>query len=237
VNSLVSEQGQIPLDIGYKDKQSFAQFNPGNNKQVFESLKKIATGSDAGRIYLWGQTGMGKSHLLHAACIAAGENKRSAIYIPLTSYKDLQALLLEGMDNMDLVCIDDIGCIARDSEWEQALLHLYNRIRDAGGSMLITGSVSPQALELKLEDLRSRMGWDLIFHLEPLSDSEKINVLQQRAHLRGFELSDEVAEYLVKRVKRDLPSLIKLLNKFDDATLVEKKKLTVPFVKSLLERD
>jgi DnaA family protein len=81
------------------------------------------------------------------------------------------------------------------------------------------------------------MGWDLIFHLEPLSDLEKINVLQQRAHLRGFELSDEVAEYLVKRVKRDLPSLIKLLNKFDDATLVEKRKLTVPFVKSLLERD
>ena len=235
MNSPVSEQSQIPLDIGYKEKQGFAQFNPGKNKQAFELLKKIAIGSEAGHIYFWGQTGMGKSHLLHAACMAAGENKRSAVYIPLTSYKDLQPLMLEGMDNMNLVCIDDIGCIAGDAEWEQAMLHLYNRIRDANGSMLITGLVSPQALELKLEDLRSRMGWDLIFHLEPLSDSEKINVLQQRAHLRGFELSDEVAKYLVKRVKRDLPSLIQLLNQFDNATLIEKRKLTVPFVKSLLE--
>ena len=235
MNSILSAQGQIPLDIGYKEKPGFEQFNPGKNEQAFASLKKIATGEDTGRIYLWGQMGMGKTHLLHAACMTAGENRHSAIYIPLTNYKNLQPLMLEGIDKMDLVCIDDIDYIAGDPDWEQELLHLYNRLRDANSSMLITGAVSPQALKLTLEDLRSRMGWDLIFHLEPLTDPEKIKVIQQRAHLRGFEVSDEVAEYLAKRVKRDLPSLIQLLNEFDKATLAAQKKLTIPFVKSLLD--
>ena len=234
---LRSAPQQIPLDIGYREIPGLNDFITGSNKPALETLKKIAAGDETGQIYLWGSTGTGKSHLLNAACMVAGEHKLSAIYIPLTNYRDLQPLMLEGMDNMNLVCVDDIDCIAGDIEWEQAMFHLYNRIRDAGGSMIISGSANLQAMDLKLEDLRSRLYWDLVFHLEPLSDADKINVLQQRALRKGFELTAEVAEYLAKRVQRDLPNLIQLLNYFDKESLAAQKKITIPFVRSLLDKD
>ena len=234
MNNNISTHHQIPLDIGYKESPGFDQFNPGENRQVFTLLKKIADGTENGRIYLWGSAGTGKSHLLQAACLEAGENKRSAVYIPLANYNDLQPLILEGMESMNLLCIDDVDNIAGYAEWEQALLHLYNRVRDADGSMIFTSKVSPKASKLELEDLRSRMGWDLVFHLESLSEPDKIDVLQKRAQLRGFELPDEVAAFLVKRVRRDFHSLIDLLDQMDRVSLSEKRKLTIPFVKELI---
>ena len=135
---------------------------------------------------------------------------------------------------MKLLCIDDIDSIAGNTEWEQALLHLYNRVRDINGSMVLTSKVSPKASQLELQDLRSRMGWDLVFHLEPLSEPDRIDVLKKRAQLRGFELPDEVAGFLVKRVKRDFHSLIELLDHLDKVSLSAKRKLTIPFVKELI---
>lgn len=234
MNNHISTHHQIPLDIGYKESPGFDQFNPGENRQVFTLLKKIAAGSENGRIYLWGPTGTGKSHLLQAACLEAGENKRSAVYIPLANYRDLQPLILEGMENMNLLCIDDVDGIAGNTEWEQALFHLYNRVRDVDGSMIFTSKVSPKATKLELQDLRSRMGWDLVFHLQPLSEPDRIDVLKKRAQLRGFELPDEVANFLVKRVKRDFHSLIDLLDHLDRGSLSAKRKLTIPFVKELI---
>ena len=236
MNNHNSTHHQIPLDIGYRESPGFDQFNPGENRQVFTLLKNIAVGKETGRIYLWGATGTGKSHLLQAACQEAGEHKHSAVYIPLANHNEIKPLILEGLENMDLLCIDDVDNIAGVAEWEQALLHLYNRVRDTGGSILFTSSVSPRALKLELEDLRSRMGWDLIFHLAPLTEKDRIDVLQKRAQLRGFELPDEVADYLAKRVKRDFHSLIDLLDRLDRDSLSAKRKLTVPFVKEMINK-
>ena len=99
----------------------------------------------------------------------------------------------------------------------------------------MTGAKGPRDLAFHLQDLKSRIIWDLTYHLQPLNDKDKISLLQKRADTRSFEISAEVAAYLVKNVKRDLPSLLELLDKFDQATLAEKRKLTIPFVKLLIQ--
>lgn len=230
-----SGRGQIPLDIRFKEKPGFDLFIPGANYEVCRSIKRIAKGIDDHNVYLWGQPGTGKSHLLHAACGLADAQQRRVAYVPLENFTDLDPELLQDLDYQDLVCIDDIDKITGQAEWEQALFHFYNRARDKNHPVLITGTANPKALALELPDLKSRVGWGLIYHLDPLDDHDKIIVLQQRAQIRGFDLPDDVADFLVKRVKRDLPGLIQLLDHFDNATLVEKRKLTVPFIKRLLE--
>ncbi len=228
-------RGQIPLNIRFKEKPGFDLFIPGSNIEVCRSIKRIAKGHDSQNIYIWGLPGTGKSHLLHAACGLANELRRQVAYVPLESFTELDPELLLGLDHQDLVCIDDIDMITGYVEWEQALFHFYNKARDKNHPVLITGQVNPQALALELPDLKSRVSWGLIYHLDPLDDQDKIIVLQQRAKIRGFNLPDDVADFLVKRVARDLLGLIELLDRFDDATLIEKRKLTVPFVKKLLE--
>jgi len=143
--------------------------------------------------------------------------------------------MLEGLEHLDMVCADDVDCIAGQEAWEQALFHLYNRLREQQKPLLMTGSKGPRDLAFQLQDLKSRVSWDLTYHLQALSDKDKINLLQKRANTRNFEIPEEVAAYLVKNVKRDLPSLLKLLDKLDQATLTEQRKLTIPFVKTLIQ--
>ncbi len=237
MNRIASVRGQIPLAIGQKERLDFNLFLPGENDEVCQKIKRIAAGTDRANIYLWGPPGSGKTHLLQAACKSAGENDRNVAYIPLAQHVDLDPQLLEGLDTMDLICIDDIDMIAGRMEWEQPLLHLYNRLRDKGCSMLMVAHTSPQVIGFALNDLKSRMAWDLVYHLKPLDDFDKINLLCLRANARAFELPKEVAEYLVRRVRRDLPGLIDLLGQIEDATLIEKRKLTIPFVKTLLMKN
>jgi DnaA family protein len=143
--------------------------------------------------------------------------------------------MLEGLEYLALVCVDDIDYIAGQEDWEQALFHLYNRLREQQKPLLMTGSKGPRDLAFQLRDLKSRVSWDLTYHLQALSDKDKINLLQKRANTRNFEIPEEVAAYLVRNVKRDLPSLLELLDKFDQATLTEQRKLTIPFVKTLIQ--
>jgi len=234
MNTIATGRSQIPLALGTREKPGFDMFVADRNEEALLAVKSAAGLSATGSIYLWGADGCGKSHLLQAACIHAGESDHFVAYIPLAGAEELQPAVLEDLDEMDLVCIDDIDHIAGDMQWEQPLLHLYNRLRDRSAIMLIAGRSSPKSLALQLPDLKSRMAWGLVYHLQPLDDDHKISVLQQRAHARAFDLPDDVAGYLVRRVRRDLPGLIALLDQFEEATLVEKRKLTIPFVKSLL---
>ncbi|HSR63901.1 MAG TPA: DnaA regulatory inactivator Hda [Gammaproteobacteria bacterium] len=234
MNTITAGRGQIPLALGTRERPGFDLFVTDRNGEALLAIKSAAGLSSRDSIYLWGVEGSGKSHLLQAACIHAGECGHSVAYIPLGGAEELQPAVLEDLDEMDLVCVDDIDTVAGDLQWEQPLLYLYNRLRDRSAVMIIAGRSSPKSLALELPDLKSRMAWGLVYHLQPLDDDQKISVLQQRAHARAFDLPDDVAGYLVRRVRRDLPGLISLLDQFEEATLVEKRKLTIPFVKSLL---
>jgi DnaA-homolog protein len=226
---------QIPLEFGFRETADFEHFIEGSNTEVFTISRSIALGETVHSIYLWGQTATGKSHLLQAVCNLASQIELNVAYIPLNQHAELSPEMLEGLEHLSMVCIDDIDCIAGQEAWEQALFHLYNRLREQQKSLLMTGATGPRELAFQLQDLKSRISWDLTYHLQALSDKDKIKLLKKRADARTFEISEEVAAYLVKNVKRDLPSLLELLDKFDQATLTEKRKLTIPFVKSLIQ--
>jgi len=220
---------QLPLGIGLRDSATFANFWPAANR---EALLALSEGEEQ-FVFLWGGAGCGKTHLLQALCQQQAEQGRTVAYLPLAE-PGMVPQMLEGMEAMDLLALDDLDAVAGQAEWEEALFHLYNRLRDAGVRLVVTASASPAALPVALPDLASRLSWGLTLQLSANDDAAKLAILQLRARNRGLELSEEVGNYLLKRCERDMESLIQLLERLDAASLQEQRRLTIPFVKTLL---
>lgn len=185
-------------------------------------------------LYVWGGAGCGKTHLLQASCQAMPHTK-SVAYCPLSILQKWGPESLEGMDDYALIALDDLDVIAGDPLWEEALFHFYNRIRNNAETKLIVSShFSPTSSPIHLPDLRSRLSWGMVYQIHPLDDETKICVLQQEALKRGFVLSSEVAIFLLKRYSRNLHRLHQLLDQLDKASLIAKRKVTIPFIKEIL---
>ena len=235
---------QIPLRFGWRDGRSFGNYFAGgdvesgrqSNAEAVHHVQRAAAGEAGAEhfLFLWGAASVGKSHLLQAACQHAAENQRTVAYLPMAELIDLSAEIFEGLEQMSLICLDDVQLIAGKAEWEEALFHFYNRMRDVGGSLLVMANAAPAALAVVLPDLQSRLSWGPVLQLNELDDAGKIAALQLRAKGRGFELSDEVAQFLMRRSTRDMASLFLLLDRLDEASLVQQRKLTIPFVRNLI---
>jgi DnaA family protein len=223
------EPTQLPLRIGLRDHATLANFLPGPNAPAIAALES----ADEPFVYLWGAAGTGKSHLLQGLCHQFAAAGGAPVYLPLGE-EQLAPEVCDGLETMPLICLDDIQAIAGDSEWETALFHLYNRIRDAGSRLLVAATAPPGGLGIMLPDLRSRLGWGPVFHLQPLSDDEKVEALILRARARGIDLSADVARYLMRRYRRDTHGLFDLLDRLDRASLAAQRRLTIPFVRELL---
>ncbi len=157
-------------------------------------------------------------------------------YVPLDKRAWFVPEVLDGMEHLALVCIDNIQCVAGNQRWEMAIFNLYNRIVETGRTrLLITGDRPPRQLNLQLPDLASRLDWGQIYKLQPLSDAEKLQALQLRAKLRGFELPEDVGHFLLKRLDREMRTLFAALNRLDHASIAAQRKLTIPFVKDILK--
>jgi DnaA family protein len=143
--------------------------------------------------------------------------------------------MVEGLEALDLVCIDDVQLIAGHPQWEEALFDLFNRLRAAGGRLLISGDQPPSSLSLELPDLTSRLSWGLVLRLRDLTDSDKQALLMHNARQRGMELPADVARYLVNRRERDLRSLLATIERLDTLSLAAQRKLTIPFVRQHLD--
>lgn len=173
--------------------------------------------------------------MLHAACTALTLRGEAVGYVPLEKRAHFEPEVLEGMEQLALVCIDNIECIAGDPAWEMAIFNLYNRILEKNRARLfITGDRPPRQLNLHLPDLASRLDWGQVYKLQPLSDEGKLHALQLRANLRGFELPDDVGYFLLKRVDRQMRTLFITLDQLDHASITAQRKLTIPFVKETL---
>lgn len=224
---------QLPLGIRLKDGNTFGNFISGPNSEVLAYLHEQLC--DGVAVYLWGVAGTGKTHLLQAACHEAVKADLRSAYVPLTCWRELSVELLQGLEAVDLVCIDDVAAIAGQAEWEAALFHLYNRLRDVGGRLLISGTLPPVSLPLALPDLRSRLAWGMVFQLQALDDEEKLAGLRQRARARGLDLPEKVGRYLLQRCPRDMTSLFRLLDSLDRASLAAQRRLTIPFIKEVMD--
>lgn len=236
---------QLPLSIGLRDDCRFDNYfvsdHAGGNREAVAALQRhAAIGSDA-ITYLWGGAGTGKTHLLQAACHQAalidGGRGVAVAYLPLRQAGQFDPAILEGMEQLALICIDDIQAIAAHPLWEAALFHFYNRIRASGASCVIAGNSGPHGLGLHLPDLVSRLCWGQVLHLDALDDEAVIAALQLRAHHRGLDLPEEVARFLWRRHPRDMASLFALLERLDRDSLAAQRRLTIPFVKTYLQAD
>jgi DnaA family protein len=144
-------------------------------------------------------------------------------------------LVLDGLDNINLVCIDDIELIAGRADWEEALFDLFNRLKLSKGRLVISSNQSPQQSSIQLNDLQSRLSSGLPLNIKPLSDECTIQALIARTHHLGLELNKDTANYLISRFPRDFQTLCGLLDTLDKASLTAQRKLTIPFIKSTLE--
>ena len=225
---------QIPLSLTLPGGATFENFVAGANREAFDYVVRVASGSSDRVTVLWGRSGTGKSHLLQAACHKTHSLGHLTAYLPLATNTDLTPQVLDGVESLALICLDDIEMVARALDWEQALFDLYNRSELTGARLLVSTKTRINALELVLPDLRSRLSSGVAFHLRDLADEQRHEVLRQRARERGFEMSPEVIEFLLRRFPRDMHALMGLLERLDWITLAEQRRVTIPFLKQVL---
>ena len=215
---------QLLLDIAPDRKPTLGNFVAGRNLELLSALRHAVAGRSSERcFYIWGEAGSGKSHLLRACVYAVQDSGRNAVYaigsIP---------------QNAAVVAVDDVEKL--DDAAQIGLFNLYNRMRESGGMLLVSGKESPQHLDLR-DDLRTRLGWGMVYQVHVLNDEEKAQALIQHAHQRGFVLSAEVTQYLLRHGRRDLPSLIALLDALDEHSMSLHRTPSVPLLKELLQKE
>lgn len=232
---------QLALGIHLRDDATFANYYaPMHSAQslALETLRPLTAATQVPPerfVYLWGAEGAGTSHLLQAACHAADQAGLRCLYLPLDEVAGYAPeALLDELEQMELVCLDGLQYVMGQPNWDHALFHFYNRLREQAQSrLLVSAHCAPRDLSSALADLVSRMGWGTTIHLSPLSDTDKQQAFLLRAKARGMELSDETLAFIVHRAARDMHALFDCLHKLDALSLEEKRRVTIPFIKSV----
>ncbi len=224
---------QIPLQLEPRRPDRFDDFVAGPNEHTLAAVRQLLD-EPGSSLFLSGPDGSGKSHLLNALCHAARENGLAAFYIALKRLPEEAAASLEGLQVLDLVCVDDVDSVAGNPVWENALFACFNEVRAARGRLLVSSREPLAALEFHLPDLESRMAWGVRQTLRLPDDAGKAAILQQRARTLRIELPIDVQAYLLKYSKRDMSSLLRALERLKDAAFASKRKITVPLAREIL---
>lgn len=224
---------QIPLQLEPSREQDFDHFVAGPNQAVVQSLRDMLIGPDI-QAFVWGPRSSGKTHLLNAMCLATRASGGSAFYAGLKNLPAGSQGLLEGLENVDLLCIDDCHKVAGDGPWEESMFHCINRFRAAGRRLVLASAEPLASLDLELPDLKSRLQWGLRLQLQNLDDEHKLEVLARHARSLAIDLPDEVGRYLLRRSTRSLDRLISSLERMQQAAFVSKRRITVPLAREVL---
>ena len=226
---------QLPLGVRVPDRAVFGSFLSARNTEAVEHLKGLAQGLIAGTAWMCGPGGCGKSHLLQAACALASDQGRAG-YFPMRELAALGPGALDGLQELDCSCLDDLDAVVGDNAWERALFALHREAEERGGRLIAAAATPPALARWTLPDLSSRWAASAVFQLRPLEEGQLTHALQLRAQVRGLELPDETARWLQRRFARDMHTLYELLDTLDEAALVARRRLTVPFIRSVLSR-
>jgi DnaA-homolog protein len=226
------EFGQLALSVGLRDDATLDTFFPGDNVEVIATLSQARQFAEQ-FVFLWGQSGVGKTHLLQGACHAVTGKGQGALFLPLNTIAYRPDVFV-GLEHLSLVCLDDIEAIAGQPIWEEAIFHLFNRLKTSQTTLIIAGTRPPRQLPIVLPDLLSRLNWGLTYHIKPLNDEQKLKALSLRADNRGIELPIDVGRFLLARCVRNMGELYLILDQLDQASLAAQRRLTIPFVKRVL---
>ena len=225
---------QIPLQLEPRRDSRFEDFISGPNHAVVEALKHMPA-EPGSSIFLFGDEGSGKTHLLNALCYETRERQGRAFYLTLKRLPKDAIASLQGLEKLDLVCVDDLHVIAGDQAWEEALFHCFNRVREANGRLLVSSRKRLSALDLGLPDLASRLAWGLRLPLLPLADNDKLAVIDLHSNALGLSLPDDVQQYLLKHHDRSMTALIQTVENLHQAALTNKRRITVPLAREVLK--
>lgn len=225
---------QIPLGVRLPDRAVFASFLPARNAEAVAHARSVADGEARGILWLCGPEAAGKTHLLQAVCAAAGERVRAG-FVPLAQIAPLGAGVLDGLAQLGCLCLDDFDRVAGRLEWERAVFGLLRELEEGGGALLVAARPPPTLLTWALPDLGSRLAAGAVFQLRTLDEGEQQAALQLRARLRGLELPEETWHWLRRRYPRDMSALYQLLDTLDEAALSAQRRLTIPFIREVLQ--
>lgn len=224
---------QLPLGFEPGELFTFESFVSGSNAVAAGLAQQSALNEGEKQLYFWGDPGRGKSHLLQASCNLAAKNQQTVCYLTQAEIKNQSTAIFEGLEQLQLICLDDIDSWLVDAAWETALFDLINRVRENNNRLIMASLQPPEEAFVKLPDLRSRLAWGPVFQLQELSDKEKYQALRFRARQNGLELAENVADYLMQRYPRDMFGLFERLAVLDKASMAMQRKLTIPLVKSV----
>jgi DnaA family protein len=224
----MKQHRQMLLDLGADKAPSLGTFVTGSNVELMHLLPSIAGGlaNDAASdrfVYLWGSAGAGKSHLLHA--LAAAPKAR---YIA----SDATPEAFSYSPDVELYLLDDCDKLSEAAQIDA--FALFNQVRENKGMMVSAGNAAPVHLALR-EDLRTRLGWGLIYQVHELTDEEKIAALSQAAAARRINLASGVLPYLITHFRRDMRSLSGMLDALDTFSLETKRPITLSLLRDLLQ--
>ena len=218
---------QLGLPISLDSKMLLDNFL--GNRHLLEFITQLYVDKTSAEIYVYGTSGLGKTHLLQGAVSRVLSNKQSAMYIDC--HNSLPGHVVESIEQLKWISIDNIDAI-NDNE-HSLFFDLYNRAKQARVSMLISGSGLPSELDI-MKDLKTRLGLATIFQLQPLDDELTMSVLSNQMIDRNLNIDSKVYEYLFKYYSRDAKVLLTAIDDLDKASLQAKQSITIPFVKKTL---
>lgn len=229
-----SNPTQLVLGVALQDEATLDNFlgSPANS-QVIELLQSPDSAQQL--IYLWGNPGSGRTHLLQALCHHQAEQGSSVLYLPALERELYGQEILQGANTLSMVCIDDVDCLAGDPAWEAELFKTYNDIMGTDTRLLLSGNCPPQQLLFGLADLQSRLQSFLVYQLQDSDEETLKNILCFRAENRGMNLEPSVVEYILLRSERSTQALMDLLEKLDKTSLEQGRRVTIPLVKEIMQ--
>ena len=228
---------QLPLGFEPGELYTFESFVSGNNEVATGLAQQTALNKGEKQLYFWGDLARGKSHLLQACCNLAAKNQQTVCYLTQAEIKNQSTAMFDGLEQLQLICLDDIDSWLIDAAWETALFDLINRVRENNNRLIMASLHPPEEAFVKLLDLRSRLSWGPVFQLQELADKEKFQALHYRAKQSGLELPENVADYLMQRYPRDMFGLFERLAVLDKASMAMQRRLTIPLVKSVFAEE
>ena len=226
--------GQLPLPFKLHRLASFETFVADSNETLVSHLEAVARGERSDVIWLCGARGRGKTHLLQASCRAADRAGTRAMYLSLDPGGALEPDCLLGLDSIGLLALDQVDTVAGRPPWETRLFSVLDGFQSSRRTLLLAASSAPAAAGFVLADLVSRAAAAAVYRLNPLSDDGQQQVLVAHAHFRGLDLDEATARYLLARVDREVGELCRWLERLDRASLIEQRRLTVPFIRKAL---
>lgn len=231
-----SPQHQLTLAVQMKPHASFENFYAFSNQCTLTLLQKFLEDDTETLAFLVGASGTGKTHLLHAALNCLEQDCVGARFYPLSELAHLESdydpeQFFEGIGDYPYVFMDDVDLWLPHPVRERILFNLYNQFRMHGQKLILTSTCVPRLMRLGLPDLASRLNSGLLLTLSPLSDEEKVALMQRWAADRGFGLSADLAAYILTRSERSVPDLMRVIERLDHASLAAKNRVTLPFIK------